>query len=65
MYRWSRNPPSKVAVTVDEEGAFTWAPVSGSERVKVRAVWGEGREQETTGGQGDGSREGGGRDGMK
>ena len=54
-----QKPPAEVAATADEEGAFTWAPASGAERVEVGVVWGEGREQETAGGLGGGSREGG------
>ena len=52
-----QKPPSEVAATADEGGALAWAPASGEE---VGALWGEGREQETTGGLGDGSRERGG-----
>ena len=32
-----QKPPSEVAATADEEGAFTWAPASGAERVEVGA----------------------------
>ena len=39
--------PSEVVATADKEGALTWA------------LWEEGREQETAGGLGDKSREGG------
>ena len=46
-----------MAATADEEGALTWAPASGEEMVEVGALWGEGREQETAGGLGNGSRE--------
>ena len=60
-----QKPPSEVAATADEEGALTWAPASGAVRVEVRALWGEGREQETDGGQGDGSRERGEKDGSR
>ena len=52
-----QKPPYKVAATADEEGALAWAPASGGEMVKVAALWGEGREQETAGGLQDGSRE--------
>ena len=34
-----QKPPSKVAVTADEEGALTWAPALGAEMVKVGALW--------------------------
>ena len=60
-----QKPPSEVAATADEEGALAWAPASGAEMVEVGALWGEGREQETAGGLGDGSRERGWKDGMK
>ena len=46
-----QKPPSEVATTEDEEGAFTWAPALGEERRVLGALWGEGREQETAGGQ--------------
>ena len=46
-----------MAATAYEEGALTWAPTSGAERVGVGALWGEGREQENAGGLGDGRRE--------
>ena len=39
---------SEVAAKVYEEGALTWAPTSGAETVEVGALWGEGREQETS-----------------
>ena len=42
-----RLTPSEVATKADEEGAFTWAPASGAERVEVD-------EQETAGGLGEG-----------
>ena len=48
-------PPSEVAATADEEGAFTWAPKD-AEGMEVVALWGEWRDQETAGGLGDGSR---------
>ena len=51
-----QKPPSEVAATADEEGALAWAPESGAEMVKVGALWGEGREQETAGGLGDESK---------
>ena len=35
-------PLAEVAAAADEEGAFTWAPASGKERVEVGVVWGEG-----------------------
>ena len=49
--------PSEVAASAYEEGVFTWASASGAETVEIGALWGKGREQETTGGSGDGSRE--------
>ena len=57
MYGWSRTPPpSEVAATADEKGALAWTPASGEEMVEVGALWGEGREEETAGGLGDGGR---------
>ena len=52
-----QKPPSEVAVIAYEEGAFTWASASEVETVEVGALWVEGREQESAGGMGDGSRE--------
>ena len=60
-----QKPPSEVAATADEEGALTGASASGVEGVEVGALQGEGREQETSGGMGDGSRERGKKDGMR
>ena len=51
-----QKPPSEVAATSDEEGTLAWAPASGVEMVEVGAIWGEGREHETAGGLGGGSR---------
>ena len=51
-----QKPPSEVAATADEEGAFTWAPATAAVRGEVGALWREEREQETTGGLGEESR---------
>ena len=60
-----QKPPFEVAATAYEEGLFTWAPASGTERVEVGALWGEGREQEIAGELADGSIERREKDGMR
>ena len=40
-----QKPPSKVVATAYEEGALTWAPALGAQRVRVGAIWGEGRNR--------------------
>ena len=57
----ARREPGKVdwvGATADEENAFTWAPALDAIRGEVGELRREGREQETTGGHGEGWDEG-------